>query len=281
MGWLWAGLVVLLLGLLLSLRFSFLLLYDRQLVLKVGVGPFRKTLYPTLRQRLDDPSLSLRRKRRILKKLDADRAHREKKQAKKAKNAEKKEAKKKKKKPAEPKKPAEKKPETKRSIASVLRLVSRLVGLLLKKFGRHLHLHVKRLEVEPATGDAASTAYLFGALSQSVAYLLALTQAACRLKVDNKNVWVRANFLAEQTTLRLAIKASVSPGGLLLTLLGTAWAFFRLTVFDKKKTADPADSSPKNPPGERSASPAKEKTSTPKTAEAAVPPPAADTGKEA
>lgn len=253
-GWLIAGAVLASIALLLSLRLHFLLRYDGEVTLKAGFACFRFSLLPNKRAKLNDPTLSPRKKRKLMQKLRAAEERslakkekkEEKKRQKKAKQAAK-DAKKKKKKSAAPEKaePTKKK----RSLKASLRLVIRLVKLLLDKFGKHLRIKVKKLRLTVATGDAASTALVYGGVSQSVAYLLALLNRFSRLKVKKNALAVGADFLSEKTTAEIQISLSVSLAGLLATALSAGWAFIRAVMADAKKA-------PAEPPAETPAAPA-------------------------
>lgn len=248
-GWLAVGAVLASIAFFLSLRLHFLLQYDGDVTLKAGFACFRFTLVPNKREKLNDPTLSPRKKRKLLQKLRAAEerslAKKEKKEEKKRQKKEKqavKAAKKKKKKGAAPEKAVP--PKKKRSLKASLRLVIRLVKLLLDKFGKHLRIKVKRLRLTVATGDAASTALVYGGVSQSVAYLLALLNRFSRLKVKKNSLSVGADFLSEKTTADIKISLSISLAGLIATLFGAGWAFIRATMFDAKEAPSQTPAAP-------------------------------------
>lgn len=252
-GWLIAGAVLVSIALLLSLRLHFLLQYDGDVTLKAGFACFRFTLVPNKRAKLNDPTLSPRKKRKLLQKLRAAEERslakkekkEEKKRQKKAKQAAK-AAKKKKKKSTAPQKAEP--PKKKRSLKASLRLVIRLVRILLDKFGKHLRIKVKRLRLTVATGDAASTALIYGGVSQSVAYLFALLNRFSRLKVKKNALSVGADFLSDKTTADIKFSLSISLAGLLATVFGAGWAFIRAAISDAKKSpAEPLAEAPAAP----------------------------------
>ena len=125
----------------------------------------------------------------------------------------------------------------------------RLVKLLLDKFGKHLRIKVKKLRLTVATGDAASTALVYGGVSQSVAYLLALLNRFSRLKVKKNALAVGADFLSEKTTAEIQISLSVSLAGLLATALSAGWAFIRAVMADAKKAPAETPAAPAAPAG--------------------------------
>ena len=78
-------------------------------------------------------------------------------------------------------------------------LVRALVAALLRQTGKRLHLRAAKAHIRVATGDAATTAILYGAISASLAYLLALLDRVTRLKTTPKSVSVVADYLAEHS----------------------------------------------------------------------------------
>jgi len=74
-----------------------------------------------------------------------------------------------------------------------------------------LRLHTARLHVRVATGDAATTAIAFGAVSQSVSYLLAALDQVTDLKAPPTHISVEPDFLAERSSLdvKLILQARV------------------------------------------------------------------------
>ena len=59
-----------------------------------------------------------------------------------------------------------------------LQLVRALVAVLVRRTGKHLRLDATRVHLFVATGDAAATAVAYGAVSASLAYLIAALEHA-------------------------------------------------------------------------------------------------------
>jgi hypothetical protein len=98
----------------------------------------------------------------------------------------------------------------KKDIRKIVSLVTELLEVLLKRFGKHLRIRVARLHVNVATGDAASTAVVYGCVAQAVAYLGALLDRSGNLRgISRSDVDVRADFLAEATACDIEIGFSL------------------------------------------------------------------------
>lgn len=108
-----------------------------------------------------------------------------------------------------------------------LRLVRVLVATLIRRTDKHLTLRTARVRIAVATGDAASTAVLYGVVSQSVAYLLLLLDRVARVKPGKNDVAVVADFTGEKTTADVKLIFSMRVLGALKTALSLAIAFLR------------------------------------------------------
>ena len=90
--------------------------------------------------------------------------------------------------------------EEKRTLREKLRFLRALSAMLIRSTHKHLRLHAARLHIRVATGDAASTAIAYGAVSASLAYLLAGLDKVTRLKAQPPDVAVTADFLGERSS---------------------------------------------------------------------------------
>ena len=100
-------------------------------------------------------------------------------------------------------------------------LVRALCAVLVRYTKKHLRLHAARLHVRVATGDPATTALAYGAVSQSLAYLLGALDHVTRLKATEPDVGVIPDFLAERSEIKAHLIFSMRVWGLLLTALPT------------------------------------------------------------
>ncbi len=108
-----------------------------------------------------------------------------------------------------------------------IRLVRALVAALVRKTGKHLHLRVARLHVRVATGDAATTAILYGGVCASLAYLLAALDRVTALKAHSRETSVFADYLSEKSSIDLKLIFSLRVWGALALLFSAALTFIK------------------------------------------------------
>ena len=78
------------------------------------------------------------------------------------------------------------------------------------RFSKHLRIRIAKLHINVATGDAASTAILYGTIAQSVAYLAAILDSTSTLRFPTRSdVDIRADYLSESTTVDIEIGFSI------------------------------------------------------------------------
>ena len=223
------GGVVAFLALLLACPIQALLVYDGDFSLKAGIPFWRFPLFRDPEAKLSDPSVSPKKKRRILNALA-------KKEAKAEKKAEKKKNKKAKGK-AQKKTPhsaAEtlKKRKSKGPLRD-LRFLLRSGLVIGGKLGKKLHVKVKRLEITVGSDDAAKTAYLYGAVSQGVAYTIATLDSYAKLRIKDTKLKITANFLQESVTFEGEILVSIRVGSV-ISLFFSALKLFIKEAFSSK-----------------------------------------------
>lgn len=108
-----------------------------------------------------------------------------------------------------------------------IRLVRALVAALVRKTGKHLHLKVARMHIRVATGDAATTAILYGATSASLAYLLAALDRVTSLKTKPREMGVFADYLHEKSSIDLKLIFSLRVWGALALVFSAALTFIK------------------------------------------------------
>lgn len=102
-----------------------------------------------------------------------------------------------------------------------------LVVLLDKTFG-HLFIRTSRIRISVATGDAASTAILFGAVNGAVIALLELLDRFGKLKTKSKDeIKVFPDYLAEQTTAEICLVFSLHAWQILDIFLKTFFTYIQ------------------------------------------------------
>lgn len=124
-------------------------------------------------------------------------------------------------------------PQEKMTLAEKLILVRALAATLLRKTGKHLKLRMARLHIRVATGDAASTAILYGAVSGVLASLLALLDRVTALHAKQPQVAVIADYLSEKPSADVKLVFSISVRGALATLFAAAFTYLRTKAAQK------------------------------------------------
>lgn len=124
----------------------------------------------------------------------------------------------------------------KKSLPEKIRLVRALLAALLRRTRRYLHLRAVRAHISVATGDAASTAVLYGAVSAALSGLLALLDRAFNLKAPPGDVAVFPDFTGEKTKADLKIVLSLRVFGALAILFSVAIAYVKVKMGSDKKT---------------------------------------------
>ena len=163
------------------------------------------------------------------RKLERIRRRKAKKATKKALKKQKKKAKKKALAQSEDKKP--------KTLRQKIRFARGLLAAILRRTHKHLRLHAARLHVLVATGDAATTAVAYGAVSQSMSYLLALLDRITKLKAAEPDVLVAPDFTSEKSHVDIHLVLSMRVFGALCTLFGVIFSYIgdKLNPKQKKK----------------------------------------------
>ncbi len=123
--------------------------------------------------------------------------------------------------------------------ASLLEKIAGLravLALLVRKTGKHLHLRTAKLHIAVATGDAASTAILCGAVSQSVAYILALLDRVTNLHTKPREVSVFPDYLSDKSRVDIRFVFSLRVAGAFALLFSFVLAYLRTKAQNKRKT---------------------------------------------
>ena len=126
------------------------------------------------------------------------------------------------------------KPKGKRDIRSMLRFVFRIVLAVLRKTSHHLRIRVCTYRIDVATGDAAKTAILYGAVAGLSSNLFEALKSVANFKVKRSaDVDVTANFVGEKTIAKVKLDLFVNLWSVLVLLLAAGLAF----VKNKNQTA--------------------------------------------
>lgn len=221
MGWLIALGAVLLFALVLMLRIGVRVKLCDDTLLWLGVGIFRIRLYPKREKklRLSDYEINKFRKRKAKEESKA-----KKKAAKKAE----KEAEKKKGFTGKVSESAKAHDKEKQGISELLDTVLEVVKVFFERFGRHLYIKVQRLCIIVASGDAATTAVLYGAVCGAVQCLLELLDSSVKLKLPkSEEMVVTTDFTAEKTRADVDITFSFRVWQIFDMAIRSLWAYIK------------------------------------------------------
>lgn len=117
----------------------------------------------------------------------------------------------------------------KKSILDKLNTIRDILSILSNAFHKHLHIRLSKIMVKVATGDAAKTAILYGAISTAVACIIDIIDNIANLKpMKESSVSVEPDFLSEKTSLALNIHLYMSVGGMIKVLIQSLIKYYVL-----------------------------------------------------
>ena len=214
------GVIILLIAALMMTRGELVICYGEDLELTVRVLKIPIKILPKKEKKIRLSDYSPKKRARIEKKRRLADAKRAKKDA---------EKKKKKEEAAKAEKEARAKGKsTKRPIGETISMIGDLVRTAVTRFAKHLRVRIARLHISVASSDAASTAILYGVISQSVAYIAALLDSTNTLRYPTRSdVDIHADYLSEKTTLDIEIGFSLRVWQIFDILFRTGFAFMR------------------------------------------------------
>ena len=239
------GGIVLFFAFILSLKATVTVAYRDEVALSVRVLFFKIRILPAKEKKAGPHSMSRKQAAKIKKKL---RAKQQKKADAKQKKAEKKAAKK-----EIPKE--DKKKMTLPDILDILSLVRKLLVKVVKTFFGHLRINVVRLKIRVATGDAATTAIAYGAITQAVNLLFPVLESVKNFSTPKtRDIDIVADFVGEGIEADVEFSFSLRVWHLFhvaFGALGTAIKHFVKKMFRNQKKNPPAPAH-KIPPQSRS-----------------------------
>lgn len=205
--------IIVLLALLLSLKITLRITYEDSLRVYLKVFFVKTRLYPSKKKEKKYPhSMSKRKARKIKDSLQ------------------------KKSKPKKKKKKEEKHIE-KNDLISIVSITTNFVKNFISTFTRAVRVKFSRMHITVASEDAATTAILYGAITQSVNVLFPLIDNIKNVKKlpSGKELSVRADFLTDKPTVDIDINLYVRVGGALKALFSAGIRTFKKAVRDKMK----------------------------------------------
>ncbi len=186
-----------------SLRAEVLIAYSDELALTVRVLGIPIKILPKKKKKVKISAYS-RKNRAKYEAAEKEKA---------LKKAKKKKEKKKKKEEAKAKKKADKaagKSKPKKPIGDIINMIKDLVAVAVLRFAKHLRIRVARLHIAVGTGDAASTAILYGAIAPAVACIAAYLDSTSTLRHPAKSdVDIHADYLSEKMQIDVEIGFSI------------------------------------------------------------------------
>ena len=185
-----------------SLKATVTVIYDGEVALLVRVLFIKIKILPS-KEKKRPRSMSAKKAAKLEAKLLAkEKKKRAKKAQKKKEKAEKKEA--------------VKRGETKKKkmspdeILDIIHLVTALLKKIVGNFWKHLRIKVARIRINIGTGDAATTAIVYGAATQAINAIFPLLDRTKQVKVPkSREVYVNADFTAEETEMDIKISFSL------------------------------------------------------------------------
>ena len=203
--------------------------YNGDIALDARIAFVRLRLVPKRRKKINLRKFS---KKRFEKMLAKEKKKSEKKAAKKSP----KQTKKKTASPAEKKKDqksAEKKTEDKPKLVSDL---WQMRSLILKTIGRFIHrINTKTFDIRViiGSGDAATSAILYGAATQFAVYILEILRTQTRFRCK-ETVDIGVDFTSEETVAEIALRFSIRVGSVIATAIGFAIGFIKKKLKENK-----------------------------------------------
>ena len=115
------------------------------------------------------------------------------------------------------------------SIVDKLNTIRDILSILSESFHKHLHVKLSKIHVRVATGEAAKTAILYGAISTAAACIIAVIDDITNLKpIKNSSVSVEPDFLSEKTKIKLNISLYMSIAGIISVLMNSFIKYYSL-----------------------------------------------------
>ena len=117
-----------------------------------------------------------------------------------------------------------------------IEMIKDLVAVFVGRFAKHLRIRIARLHIGVATGDAATTAILYGAASAAVAALTETLYLATRTTFPApENGGVYADFTGSSSRVDIDIVLSMRVYGILATLVSLAYNYLKKQFLSNTK----------------------------------------------
>ncbi len=218
------GSILLFFALILSLKGTLTVAYNGEIEMFVRVLFIKIKILPSKKKGKGPHSMSEKKAKKIKQRLEAKK---EKKRLKKKQKSDK-------------KKSAKQAPKEKKSLSEILGIISTvksIVGVVTKRFFGHLKVKVARLKITVATGDAASTAIAYGAVSQAAMYLYELLEPLKGFTFPKENqTEITCDYLSDKSTIDIKISFSLRVWHLFHVAFGALGELIRYKIKNQNKT---------------------------------------------
>ena len=95
-------------------------------------------------------------------------------------------------------------------IVAIIKMVSDIAVTVIGKFFKHLRIKIARIKVTIATGDAATTAIAYGAVSQSLNVLMPALESVKNFEnLDKAEIKIDLDYAAEAPTIDIKLGFSI------------------------------------------------------------------------
>lgn len=222
MGWIIFAVIILLITLLLFLRIRLILLFDKNLLVKIKVLFISYQLYPPKQEKVKEKDFSLKKLRKKSKKT-----------------------------PSPKKRKVKSKTEKQKSklsdLPDLIKTIKILVEDIIMRFGRYLKVDVTQIYVKVASSDAAQTAIIYGIVSQGVSYIVELLSNFTRLRATkDSQITVVPNYIEDTSEIKINITFSLLLWQILFFGLRSFMAFTKFKSYNPAKGQDNNDGKQQN-----------------------------------
>lgn len=126
------------------------------------------------------------------------------------------------------------KAKAKPTILDNVNLVKDVLAVLFKAFPKYLHVKLAKIHIRIATGDAAQTAIIYGAVSGVVACIVELIDSFTKMdKLKQRAISVEPNFLGENSEARINISLYITVFGAIVTLAKMLIKYIKTKIANK------------------------------------------------
>lgn len=136
------------------------------------------------------------------------------------------------------KKGQEKKPKKKKSISDILDILS-LIGIILKKFFKHLRIKASRFNIKVATGDPATAAIAYGAVNSAMSALYLLLEKSKTVKgVRSAEINVTCDLLSDKPEADILLSFTLRTWHAISILLAAIKGYVKNMIKNDKKNKE-------------------------------------------